>query len=200
MFERGGQKIDEVHLCYRHAHRLIFLSFYHGDKLVGREEMIGNFLTRHSFLICALTISRVLEDAGYIKYHAVKIADDNTPNLFMYRLAGTSRDRQLRHKGLPLKRIELACPSHRRTIALTYYVNDPEAKETADPKMLIELEKWEYAQIPTDIDFEFMAGILRRLFLTQENYLEIIKEPRFNQSFPDYFVFEFVKSKKSANR
>lgn len=197
MFRRGGQIITDVRLHVSYNHRIIFVSFFRGDKVVGVKEMIGDFLTRHSFAMCGVFMSEILEAAGYVKYRSIKTADSPTDNFFMYRLPPEYHERFLRQHGLPIKVIDIACHSNARTITITYYVNDPEAKDSQDKKMLIEWDEHKIAQVPTLIDFEFLASTVRRFFLLQENYVEIVNEPKFNRSFPDHFVFEY-RRKKSA--
>ncbi len=197
MFRRGGARISDVHVYINQAHRIIFVSFIKDRKMVGAKIMIGDFLTSYSFSRCIRFMSDILKAAGYILHQETMTADTD---FSVHRLPKEFHDSKLKHKGLPVKLIDLACQPNARTITIKYYVTDPEGKETPDKKNLIEWDKYEIAHIPTMIDFEFLASVVRQLFLLQENYVEIVNEPRFNPySFPDHFVFEYTRSKKLAN-
>jgi len=194
MVRRGGATISDVHVHINQAHRIIFVSFIKNRKMIGAKVMIGDFLTRYSFERCAIFIAHILGSAGYVLVQETITPDTH---FLINRLPKEFHDSKLKHKGLPIKLIDLACRPNARAITIKYYVTDPEGKETPDKKILIEWDKYEITQIPTMIDFEFLASTVRQLFLFQENYVEVLNEPKFNRSFPDHFVFEYNR-KKSA--
>lgn len=194
MLKRGGQKVTRVSLHCSFEHRIIFIIFFGGEKIIGEKEMIGDFLTRESFFRCFVSLGKILHLCGYTDYKKTRLYDSPTNNFFVYRLPKDAPTRYLRLNELPIKKITLECPQAARQIKIGYYSRDP---EHIDQDFLLEVGEEKIENIPTLIDYEFLVSAIHQLLSFITNYKETEQKCRFNQSYPDYYAFEYQRLRKN---
>ena len=196
MLKRGGRKVTDIRLHCSFEHRIIFIAFFGGEKIIGEKEMIGDFLTRESFFRCFVALGKILMLCGYTDYKKIKLYESPINNFFVYRLPEDATNRYLRIKELPIKRITLECPQAARLIKIGYYSRDP---EQVDQDFLIEVGEEKIENIPTLIDYEFLASAIHQLLMLLHGYKETEPRCRFNPSFPDYYAFEYQRFRKNPS-
>lgn len=191
MITRNGFRINDVRILYHHFHRILRVSFFNHEKRIGEEMNIGDFLTTKGFDMCFRILRRILYDAGFEK-HSAHAVDSRVDNFFTYRLPPDFHGHSLRRKGLPIKLIDITARHASRTITIEYYTQDPECP---DPDFLMEIDKEEFTEIPTLIDFEFLTHAIRHFFLLHQQYTETVHECRYDKVIPDHFIIQYQKTK-----